>query len=73
MKIEQLTYDIDIQHALLGAYDENAKVFKRLLGVDVAMHTGALAVCGEDEAVDVAVRAMAQLCHLVLVGALCDG
>ena len=65
MRIEKLRYDIDIQHALLGAYDENAKLFKRLAGVDVAMADGCIVVSGDEAAVDITVRAMAALCRLV--------
>lgn len=68
MRIEKLDYEIDIQHALLGAYDENAKLFKRLAGVDVAMAEGHLVVSGDEQAVALVVRAMDALCRLVEAG-----
>lgn len=68
MRIEKLTYDIDIQHAILGAYDENAKVFKRLLGVNLAMTAGVLVLSGEDAQVDVALRAIGALVGIVEKG-----
>ena len=69
MKVEKLQgLAGDILCALMGSYDENARVFERELGVSLSIVAGVLHLSGEAEAVEVAARAVPILCRMASKG-----
>ena len=58
MNVVKIQMEIAVAMAILGAYDANAHTFAKQLGVEMDYTDGALVLRGEDEAVQVAVRAV---------------
>ena len=68
MKVVNLPMDIATAMAVVGAYDTNARLFAKQLSVDVVSKGDVLSISGEEEDVDVAVRALNTLAPMAREG-----
>ena len=68
MKVVKLQMDIPTAMAVVGTYDANAKLFAKQLGVDVVPTGDVLTLSGEDDAVEIAARAVNALVPMAREG-----